>query len=354
MILGLWTALSWWGERSQRVALAELLQEPTARERLQEQEILMLRADRLRLEKDLLAAEQDKQRATSNLAKVVKRLQAMHQKRERSREVDPAVQKQELRELKENLALVQRINGALRRNGGGWLRMLSLDSRDGKVLQNVMLNVVDQDGLSQGSYLASTCRILMDRESGRVRLLLGKGIRFAMKKKLPYDDGLELAFESHWPRLFAKDLHELITFEGEWPKPKPKKIQTHGDLKVLRLWRERLDAFFEALAVKGPRLELQDLKGVGLGDFDGVSLFGYTKAGILERRMKASRMEFWIDKDRDRVELRLVDGYVEDEAGRVEFPKKTWRMVLPGMGARQAGDLLAGYVRYAGGKTERH
>lgn len=353
MVLGLWTALSWWGERSQRVALAELLQEPTARERLQEQEILRLRADRLRLEKDLLAAEQDKQRAISNLAKVVKRLQANNLERELAREVDRAAQKQQLRELEENLALVQRINGALRRNGGGWLRMLSLESRDGKVLRDVMLNVVGQDGLSQGSYLASSCKILMDRESGRVRLLLGKGIRFALKKKLPYDDGLELAFESHWPRLFAKDLHELITFEGEWPKPKPK-IQAHGDLKVLRLWRERLDAFFEALAVKGPRLELQDLKGVGLGDFDGVSLFGYTKAGILERRMKASRMEFWIDKDRDRVELRLMDGYVEDEAGRVEFPKKTWRMVLPGMGARQAGNLLAGYVRYAGGKTERH
>jgi len=347
-ILCLWALLSWWGERGQRLLLEEAVAGPSARERLLDTQNRALSADKLQLEKHLLRAEREKQKALENLTLAVQRLQSREIAKEKAaEEEDPVKRKQELATLRDNLMLVRRLNRSLRMNGGGWIRLLSLDELEGQELRGVMLSVVGEDGLHEGAYLASTCRFHMNRATGRVRLVLGKGTRFVRRKKLPFGDGLELTFEGHWPRIFAKDIHELLTLEGSWPTPKAKP-RPSGDLRIVRLWRERLDAFFEALSVKGPRLELQELGGVGLGAFEGVSIFGYSKKGLLERRMKAQRMEFWIDKARNRVELRLTDGYVEDDVGKVEFPKKTWRMVLPGMGAEEAGGLLAGFVSYFG------
>ncbi len=352
LILGLWFALSWWGERGQRLALQETQNRPTVREELLEKEIRRLTADTQRLEREYLVSEQAKQRAIGNLGQAVQLLQKKERSRPKAAEMDPEEREQVLESMRQNLALVRRINRGLQLNGGGWLRILSLEGVEERKLNEVMLSVVGQDGLYEGAYLASSCRIHMDRESGEVRLVLGKGTRFVRNKKVPFDEGFELSFESHWPRIFAKDLHELITSAGEWPKPKQKPLP-RSDLRTVMQWRDRLDGFFEALSVTGPRLELQELKGVGHGDFEGVSLFGYSKTGILERRLKAQKMEFWIDKARDRVELRLTDGYVEDESGRVGFPKKTWRMFLPTMGARQAGSLLAGFVHYASPSPKR-
>lgn len=346
-ILCSWALLSWWGERGQRLALEEAVAGPTPREVLQEKRIRELGADKLRLEQDLLRAERAKQRAIENLTVAVQRLKASETRKSGKGTEDPEKREQELTTLRENLELVRRLNRSLRMNGGGWIRILSLDERKGKELRGVMLSVVGEDGLNEGAYLASTCRLHMDRATGRVWLVLGKGTRFVRRKKLPFDDGLELSFEGHWPKLFAQDLHDYLALEGDWPKPKAAP-RPNGDLKIIAMWRERLDAFFEALSVHGPRLELQDLGGVGLGDFEGVSLFGYSKKGLLERRMKAAKLEFWVDKARDRVELRLTDGYVEDDGGRVDFPKKTWQVVLPGMGAQEAQKLLAGFVRHVG------
>jgi hypothetical protein len=238
-----------------------------------------------------------------------------------------------------------RINQTKRRTGADWLRFLEIGDFVQRELVDVRLLTTSEAGVVDGAFAAGRCRVELDRATSRARIALFDVVRIEGKSRSPRESEHLVEFEPIDPRAFEIEMQPSLFVTGDWPAPPQRAPVTAGELETLTLMRERLGSLM-ARSAGSERMEVFALGRVADHAFHDVEILGYTAKGRLERRLRAARLEVWVDADTAAVELRLYDGFLEDATAKIGFPaERPYRLALAGITAHDAERALTGYVQ---------
>lgn len=336
-----WALLGWAGEADARRELAR--GRAGLEKRVEQLESAQdgLLVEKARLECRLLEQELRRRRQLDSITALGARLQEIESQAD---EVAAPATATDRDRLRARVELTRKVNRLIRRNGADWVRFLEIAGREGRSLLGVRLLLLDEDGLPDGAFLAERCALELDRGTGLAALVLSGVVRVIDRARLPRIETHRVEFEPPDVRGFEVELAPYLSIKGEYPAPEAKAPLSREDLEELLLWRDRLTAFL-ARAGGEDRLELHRLEDLGPAAFLGVEVLGYTKKGLWLRRLKAARLEVWVDEDTEAVELRLQDGFMDSSAGRTAFPaERSFRYPLRGLSRSEAERLLTGFV----------
>jgi hypothetical protein len=338
-----WAVLGWRAEvdRSERLAAeqGEVLRRLAAAEDRGED------GERTRrdLEKKLLASELAREQGKKALVELGGRVGSPPALPPVAKE--EAARERELSDLRARQDRLLRINQAMRRTGADWLRFLEIGDVVQRELHDVRLLTTNDAGIVDGAFAAGRCRIELDRAASRVRITLFDVVRIEGKNRSPRQTDHLVEFEPIDPRAFEVEMQPSLIVTGDWPAPPPRPPVTVGELETLTLMRERLGTLL-ARSAGSERMEVFALGRVAERAFHDVEILGYTAKGRLERRLRAARLEVWVDGDTAAVELRLYDGFLEDATSKIGFPTdRPYRLALAGITAPDAERALTGYVQ---------
>ena len=346
-----WAGLSWWAERDARTQAegrllelgkrfdAELVDVERERDEALAQD--RLKAERIRrLERQLFVTKRKELSAIEALAK--------SPANKAQTGTDAPCSKDERAALREDFAARQDVLGRLNRAflaaGISWLRFFELEALEGTELSGVRLALHDKNGILEGMISAKTCRIKLDRATGYARIEFEEAWRYIDKNSYAVEKDYAIEFELEEPEVLERELGPLLTVHGAYPIARPKaKPANVFSIRDRQLWRDRLDTFFELVSTKNSRIRLQHFVSIENKGFTGIDLLTYGETGLLEKRIHAGRMEVWIDRGLDRVELRLHDGFIQGAESRTAFPKRAYRLTFAGVDTKKAGRLLSGF-----------
>ncbi|MFQ5503775.1 MAG: hypothetical protein ACE5F1_03140 [Planctomycetota bacterium] len=291
------------------------------------------------LEGRMLESETTRSRTLEAISEIRKRFLAS-----RPAEVAAPEPEKLKRRILEEQAFRRGINKGLMNAGISRLRFQRIGAREEAELGDVRLLGFDEEGLLEGVYLAKRCVFELDRSKGKLAISLAGVVQFIGEKRFAVETHT-IELEPEKPRALEESLGSYLKTSGEYPVER--ESPGSSELEVLEVWRERLVTFLER-AAQDTRYELQRIRRVENGGFSDVELLGYTKTGRLTSRIKARRMEVWIDTDRERVELRFHDGFIDISSGRMRFPGRWYTLPMANAKRRDTERLLTGFVHSYG------
>lgn len=337
-LAGVLLCACWWlyGDR----ARADSQRERAEAELGAAQELARSRGERVqRIESELLAVIAQRDSLAREAQRVLEQRkeqeQASTRKRGSSRSLPEGVRR----------ALLA-YNELLGKSGHPQLRFLHATAIESdKSLLGAELIDSDPKSLKTTLYLPDSLATRVERENGRLTMLLRGGVRVAsdVREELPAS-GYAIVIEGVEGRLWEQLLPMLVEGEGSYREEagtpsRPSRLPT----ATADAWCDRIN---ELLArVPGQeRWRCERLRGLEGGVFREVLLI-LTKGGrTVKQSAEAERFAIRVDSATGTVSLWLASGVLHGSEGDTSIPEAGYAILLPGLEPKAARDALLGLV----------
>lgn len=257
----------------------------------------------------------------------------------------PPPEQPDIEDVRARIALIQRLNHAIRVYGRAQLRVHDVSAVEGGEIASLRLLSLDGDGVPIGLYRAAKARIEVDRSTQVATIVMQDVVETIGGVDRPQLAEQRLRFELESPRAFIAELEPLVHLTGVWPETvveAPKPIES---LIERGLWRERFESFLEGI-VGEQRFRLQSVGAIDMPRLHDVELVVCNEHGIWQRRIQAKRLEVFVDDASGRVEFLLRDGFIESTLGKIDLPRdRDYRMHVAGAAPTLVKRTLMGMVR---------
>lgn len=236
------------------------------------------------------------------------------------------------------------VESLLRADGYPGLRFLEAAALDERVLRDVELIETTAGGRTACYYRAAELLAHLDRAGGTLTLELrdGHALTNGVLEPLP-ESGLRLEFRGvHGPE-WERRLPYLVTATGEYPVPPDGSDGVDVMDPFLReRWRARLCTL---LAAADTELDytVGGFRTARDGRFLDASVHGHD-GERLEQSADAKALAIEVDRTTDVVSLLLEDGILRKRGGETTIPTSGYRILLPGLDATFATDVMLGFV----------
>jgi hypothetical protein len=241
---------------------------------------------------------------------------------------------------------LEALNRCLSADGHGSLKALGARAYDAHELKDVELLEV-AGGLRSTFHAGARLALELDRANGSLVLRLHDGASVADGERVPFPpEGLALVLPQVYGPMWERELPYLVRARGDYPEAKPASRPSARQRQELSVWRERLNALL-ARADGALRWRVDRVGGVGEGgEFRDVVLLGYD-GRRLTRSVEAAQLRVVADRERDVVALWCAGGTLREKGGEAPLDRAGWRLLVPGLGARSAHEMMLGFVAEA-------
>lgn len=228
------------------------------------------------------------------------------------------------------LALAVSLNRLLAASGHARVRFFAIERVEGKALVDVALHHLDADGLVAHAVRADRLFLVLDPAARVLRLASPRGRELLDGRWIDFGpEGFELCLGEVDPapwKLFALAPVEILPE----PPPPPEPPRPIFDRTERKEWLRRFALLLQAEpGFTRRRYRLEALENLEPGGFQGVTLLGYTPAGLLAERFQAGRLRVEAAAEGG-IRLLLRDGFHEDEKGRHDLPQAGYLLYFPG------------------------